>query len=281
MIAGKVTQATTHELDNDLLLRATETAVRLAREAGLLLRDKLDRPRLVAHKGEVDLVTDADRASEEIVAHGLRAAFPDHRLIGEEGSRGSARSPYGWVIDPLDGTTNYAHRYPHFAVSVGLEFHGEPVLGVVYDPMRDEMFQALRGNGALLNGKPIFVSATGVLIDSLLASGFSYRIDERKVSYILWSTINSLVRGVRRDGSAALNMCYVAAGRLDGYYERPVNAWDIGAGAIIVREAGGTITSLDGGQFGLYDREIVATNGRLHEQLVHVILETIAAISAG
>jgi myo-inositol-1(or 4)-monophosphatase len=264
--------------DTDLLDRAEETATALAREAGQLLKSLLHQERAVTHKGTVDLVTDADQASEEIVAGGIRAAFPEHRLIGEEGARGSETSDYGWVIDPLDGTTNYAHRYPHFAVSIGLEYRGRPVLGVVYDPMKDELFHAREGRGAFVNGAPLRVSAIPDLILSLLASGFSYNINERAASYALWTDINSLAQGVRRDGSAALDMCYVAAGRLEGFYEKPVNAWDIGAGAIIVREAGGFLTNLDGSEFDLYAREVVATNGLIHEELLGQISKTIASL---
>jgi myo-inositol-1(or 4)-monophosphatase len=265
-------------LDAALLERAMQTAQQLAHAAGTLLRDKLHQPRSVSHKGQVDLVTDADKASELLIAGGLREAFPDHRLIGEEGSRGSGDSPWGWVIDPLDGTTNYAHRYPHFAVSIGLEFEGEPVLGVVCDPMREETFHAIKGRGAWVNDTPITVSDIDALIDALLATGFSYQIAERSESYHLWTVINNTAQGVRRDGSAALNMCYVAAGRLEGFYELPVNAWDIGAGAIIVREAGGIVTNYDGSPFGLYDRQVIATNRLIHDQLVRGIQDTLAAI---
>jgi len=257
---------------------ALETALYLAHRAGPLLREKLHEPRSVTHKGQVDLVTDADRASEILVATGLREAFPDHRLIGEEGSRGATDSPWGWVIDPLDGTTNYAHRYPHFAVSIGLEYEGEPVLGVVYDPMRDETFRAVKGAGAFVNATPLHVSDIDQLIDSLLTTGFSYQIAERDESYQLWPIINNNAQSVRRDGSAALDMCYVAAGRLEGFYELPVNAWDIGAGAIIVREAGGTVTNYDGSPFGLYDGQVIATNGHIHTQLVDIIQQSLATI---
>jgi myo-inositol-1(or 4)-monophosphatase len=278
MTTSDATDSTPSTPDNQVLDRAEETAIMLAREAGALIRDLLHQDRAITHKGMVDLVTDADHASEEIVAGGLSAAFPEHRLIGEEGSRGRETSPYGWLIDPIDGTTNYAHRYPHFAVSIALEFHGEPVLGVVYDPMRDELFWARLGGGAFLNDEPIRVSATTDLIQSLLATGFSYNIAERTAGYALWTDINSIVQGVRRDGAAALNMCYVAAGRLDGYFERPVNPWDIGAGAIVVREAGGTLTNLDGEPFGLYDNQVIATNGLIHDELTDRIQSVITTL---
>ena len=275
MTVGKMTDVDANGPDSTVLDRAESVAIALAREAGLMIRDRLEDERAITHKGAVDLVTDADHASEVIVAGGLSKAFPDHRLIGEEGSRGSESSPYGWVIDPLDGTTNYAHRYPHFAVSIALEFKGAPVLGVVYDPMRNELFHAKLGSGAFVNDRPIHVSETTDLIQSLLASGFSYVIAERETSFALWKEINNTAQGVRRDGAAALDMCYVAAGRLDGYYERPVNAWDIGAGAIIVLEAGGRLSSLEGATFGLYDREVTATNGKIHDELVGQILRTL------
>lgn len=263
-------------LDQELLARAEAKAIELAREAGTLIKDRLYDERDVTMKGRVDLVTDADQAAERIIAGGLTSSFPDHRLIAEEGARGNDTSPYGWVIDPIDGTTNYAHRLPQFAVSIALEYLGDPVLGVVYDPMRDELFRARIGGGAFVNDRPIHVSDTNELIASLLASGFSYNIEERALSYALWMDINNQAQGLRRAGAAALDICYVAAGRLDGYFERPVNAWDIGAGAIIVLEAGGRLSSLEGEAFGLYDRTITATNGRIHDQLVDAIRTTIS-----
>jgi myo-inositol-1(or 4)-monophosphatase len=257
-------------------------ALDLAREAGALLRERVGGQRDIEHKGTIDIVTDADKAAETLIVAGLREAFPEFRLIGEEGSRTSAadaeETDYGWVIDPLDGTTNFAHAYPHFAVSIGLEHYREPVLGVVYDPMRDEAFVAVQGQGATLNDAPIRVSTTDALITSLLATGFPYDLSRREESNALWTAFNSRTQGVRRDGSAALNLCYVAAGRLDGFYERPLNAWDIGAGAIIVREAGGMVTALEGGPFAMYDGEVLASNPAMHELMLDVIRQTLAAV---
>jgi myo-inositol-1(or 4)-monophosphatase len=197
-------------------------------------------------------------------------------MTGEEGSVGAPvtmdEQPFGWAFDPLDGTTNYAHRFPHFAVSLCLEFRGEPVMGVVYDPMRDEMFAARKGHGATLNGEPIAVSATTDLQHALLASGFSYDVNDRVQQFVLWEDFNNLARGVRRPGAAALDLCYVASGRLDGYWERPVNAWDMGAGVVIVREAGGTVTALEHDGFDLYTPEALASNGHLHPPMREVIL---------
>lgn len=262
---------------------ARQLAIELAREAGALLRDRLDAPHDVERKGTIDLVTDADRASETLITAGIREAFPDHRLVGEEGARGAVEtgqgpSPYGWVIDPLDGTTNFAHRYPHFAVSIALEQAGEPVLGVVYDPMRDEMFIGEEGAPSLLNDRPITVSTTDVLLASLLATGFPYDLSKRRESNALWQAFNGCVQGVRRDGAAALNLCYVAAGRLDAYWERPVQPWDMAAGVVIVRGAGGTITSLEHDDHDVYGLEVVATNGPLQEEVRSLIRETLDAL---
>lgn len=263
---------------------ARDLAVELAREAGVLLRGHVAQVREIDHKGTIDLVTEADRASEALIAGRLREAFPRHRLIGEEGARGVAEAegavmPFGWVIDPLDGTTNFAHGYPHFAVSIALEHEGEPILGVVYDPMRDELFVAERGQGATLNGEPIHVSTSRELIGSLLATGFPYDLARRGPSNALWDAFNGRCQGVRRDGAAALNLCYVAAGRLDGFWEQPLQAWDVGAGAILVREAGGTVTALDGGRFDLYDHQVLATNGDLHKSMLEIISATLASFT--
>lgn len=262
---------------------ACQLAIDLAREAGALLRDRLDAPRDVQRKGTIDLVTDADRASERLITAGIRGAFPEHRLVGEEGARGAVDTgggpnPYGWVIDPLDGTTNFAHRYPHFAVSIALERLGTPILGVVYDPMRDEMFIGEVGEKSLLNDRPIAVSDTDVLLASLLATGFPYDLSKRGESNALWQAFNGSAQGVRRDGAAALNLCYVAAGRLDAYWERPVQPWDMAAGVVIVRGAGGTITSLDHDDHDVYGYEVVATNGPLQGEVRGLIRETLDAL---
>ncbi len=261
--------------DETTLDRGLAVATDLAVRAGAILRDRLELERQVTHKGIVDLVTDADEASELLIWEGLKAAFPGHRMTGEEGSVGAdvsmAEQPFGWVFDPLDGTTNYAHRYPHFAVSICLEYNGEPVVGAVYDPMRDELFAARKGHGATLNGKPVSVSTTDSLQRSLLASGFSYDLSDRAAQMISWQFFNNAARGVRRDGAAALNLCWVANGRLDGYWERPVQAWDMGAGVIIVREAGGVVSALDHDGFDLYTPEALAANPFIHRQMREAI----------
>ncbi len=268
---------------------AREVAIEVARDAGAVLRERLGRKRDVQFKGTIDLVTDADRAAETLIAGRLREAFPDHRLLGEEGACGSAEaegqvgeaSPYGWVIDPLDGTANYAHGYPHFAVSIALERAGTLLLGVVYDPMRDELFVAERGRGASLNAVPLQVTRTDELIGSLLATGFPYDQTVRAEAAAIWNAFLYLTQGVRRDGSAALNLCYVAAGRLDGFYERPLQPWDMGAGALMVEEAGGRVSGFDGGLFDPYGHEAIASNGVLHETIMGVIHQQILGGAAG
>jgi myo-inositol-1(or 4)-monophosphatase len=279
--AGDETMTTTN-----LPATAREVAISAARDAGAILRDRLKRARTIDFKGTVDLVTDADRASEELIASRIRQAFPDHRLLGEEGARGASHdghgSPstvpdYGWVVDPLDGTTNYAHGYPHFAVSIALERQGIVQLGVVYDPMRDELFVAERNQGATLNGDPIHVSTTNQLIRSLLATGFPYDVEQRGETSAIWDILLNASQGTRRDGAAALNLCYVAAGRLDGFWERPLQPWDLAAGGLMVLEAGGTATTYDEESFDPYRREVIATNGHLHEAMLGVVHQAIRA----
>lgn len=256
---------------------ARTVAVDMAREAGEILRAGVGQVHQVQFKGTIDLVTEIDKASEELIARRIRDAFPEHRFIGEEGARGSdeyADAPWGWVVDPLDGTTNYAHGYPHFAVSIGLEHEGTSVLGVVYDPMRDEMFVGEHGQGATLNDAPIQVSRENDLLHALLATGFPYDPHGRAEAEALWSAFLFKTQGVRRDGAAALNLCWIAAGRLDGFYERPLQPWDMDAGAAILVAAGGQISQFDGSTFQPYGREAVASNGVLHDALLEVVQET-------
>jgi len=253
------------------------TAVAAATAAGALLRSHLGRPLDVQHKGTVDLVTEADRAAEALIAARLRGAFPDHRLLGEEGARedpaAPAGSPYRWLIDPLDGTTNFAHGLPHFAVSIGLEDGAGPLAGVVYDPMRDELFTAARGGGAFRNGQPLAVSGTDDLVRALLVTGFSYDLRRREAQAAAWRDFLVRVQGIRQTGSAALNLCYVAAGRLDGYWEWGIAPWDVAAGALIVAEAGGAVSDFGGGPFHADNRQLVASNGRLHRAILDVLAD--------
>src|SRR5215216_7422464 len=247
-------------------------AARIARDAGQILRDRFGQPHDVRFKGAIDLVTEADQAAEDLIADRLRALCPDHDLLCEEGSVGlTAGNAYRWVVDPLDGTTNFAHGLPTFAVSIALEDAGVPVVGVVYDPMRDELFVARRGGGATLNGAPIHVSGVDRLISSILVTGFSYDFERRAQQAEIWLDFLTRVQAIRQTGSAALNLCYIAAGRLEGYWERGISPWDVSAGAVIVTEAGGTVTDMRGGAFHSDDREILASNGKLHPGLLDII----------
>ena len=247
-------------------------AARIATDAGGILRERFGQPHDVRFKGTIDLVTEADRAAEDLIAGRLRALWPEHDLLCEEGSVGAAPGAiYRWVVDPLDGTTNFAHGLPTFAVSIALENAGVPVVGVVHDPMRDELFVARKGGGATLNGAPIHVSLVDQLIRSILVTGFSYDFARRAQQAEIWRDFLMQVQAIRQTGSAALNLCYVAAGRIDGYWEQGILPWDVAAGAIIVSEAGGMVTDLRGGRFHSDDREILATNGRVHSDLLSVI----------
>ena len=247
-------------------------AVEAARKAGGILKENLHGTREITYKGDINLVTEMDTRSERAVVGTLRASFPDHGIIAEEETTIRNGSGYTWIIDPLDGTTNYAHGYPCFSVSIALEHEGDVITGVVYDPMRDELFTAQKGQGAYLNGKRIKVSIVDTLIKSLLATGFPY---DRKVSeknnldyfhYLLMAS-----QEVRRDGSAALDLCSVAAGRFDGFWELKLKPWDVAAGSLIVCEAGGRVTDLSGNTFDIFADEVLASNGIIHGQMVEIL----------
>ena len=252
-------------------------AAQIALEAGALLRDDYSKGVATEYKGDVDLVTEADRASEKLIVERLHATFPEHGVYGEEGTRSHLESEYRWYIDPLDGTTNFAHGFPVFCVSMGLERRsssavasddGEIVAAVIYDPTRDEMFTAEKGRGSYLNGARIHVSRTRVLAEALVATGFPShkRHDNPNIHFYHQFTLRS--HGVRRAGSAALDLAYTACGRVDAYWELNLNAWDTAAGALLVTEAGGTMTRFDGSPFRLDSREILATNGLLRDEML-------------
>ncbi|MGF1506670.1 MAG: inositol monophosphatase family protein [Anaerolineae bacterium] len=252
-----------------------EQAQRIAREAGALLLEEYDKPRQINHKGRVDLVTQADGASEQLIVERLQAAFPDHRIVAEEEGE-VAGGDLTWYVDPLDGTTNFAHGFPVFAVSMALVQAGEPVVGVIYDPMRDELFAAERGGGAYLNGKAIFVTGAATLEDALIATGFPYdHLTAEDNNTRALSVFLRRVQGLRRAGAAALDMAYVAAGRLDGYWEMRVKPWDVAAGVVLVREAGGMVSTYEGRRTSLFEGEmrIAASNGRIHEEMLDVLKE--------
>jgi myo-inositol-1(or 4)-monophosphatase len=247
-----------------------EVAIDTAREAGSILLAEFDRPVNISYKGEVDLVTQADRRSEQAIVTRLRTHFPKHAIVAEEGGGTESASPFRWHVDPLDGTTNFAHGYPCFAVSIGLEEAGELLVGVVYQPVSGELFTAVKGEGAYLNQKKIQVSSIETLATSLLATGFPSvkRAQNPNIHYYWDFTLRS--HGVRRDGSAALDLAAVACGRFDGFWEFGLHSWDTAAGVLLVREAGGTVTQFDGRPYQLGDRELLASNRRIHAEMQEV-----------
>jgi len=244
----------------------------IAREAGEMLKSNIDSSTEVHFKGVVDLVTDFDNQAQRMIFDHLSGCFPDHDFLGEEGLMQDKGREFRWIVDPLDGTTNYAHGFPIFCVSIALERSGEVVLGVVYDPMREEMFSAVKGGGAWLGGKEIRVSAGDDLDKSLVATGFPYDIRESKVNNIdHFNHFLVRVQAIRRCGSAAMDLCYVASGRFDGFWELKLHPWDVAAGVLIVQEAGGRITDFNNQEFSIFGSEILATNGLIHDQMVEVL----------
>ena len=262
-----------HEpISRDTLL---EAAVAASQDAGALLLKYARAGFHIEYKNPINLVTDADRAAEQCVIERIRAHFPTHRLLAEERGRvEKAQSPYLWIIDPLDGTTNFAHGYPAYCVSIGLEYEGRCVLGAIFDPTRNELFTAIEHRGAQLNGHPIHVSNTMTLDSSLLVTGFAYDIRETPRNNLdHFSNFALKAQGLRRTGSAALDLCYVAAGRFDGFWEVRLNPWDMAAGSVIVREAGGQLTDFSGKDLSIYGQELVASNGQIHEAMRAVLNE--------
>jgi myo-inositol-1(or 4)-monophosphatase len=248
-------------------------AAELARETGALLRGLAESVQAANSKRtEVDLVTEADRKSEALLVDRIAREYPGHGVVAEEGTGRPQRSAFRWLVDPLDGTTNFAHGYPHYAVSLALQENGTTVVGVVYDVFLGELFVAERGRGAFLNGQPLRVSSVSEIRRALLGTGFPYDRQTSPVNnFDHFVTVQKAAQGVRRDGSACLNLCYVACGRFDGYWEMKLNPWDVAAGALMVIEAGGRVTDFAGGLFDESGLETVATNGLLHDELVALL----------
>lgn len=248
----------------------------IAREAGELLMHYFHGHLTVQYKGEADLVTEADRASEALIRQRIRREWPGHDILGEEEGLVDTGSDYRWYVDPLDGTTNFAHHFPVFCVSMALEYKRQRVAAVVYDPTRDELFSAEKGSGAFLNGKPIAVSKTARLAESLVATGFPSHKRHKNPNIYFYHQITLRSHGVRRAGSAALDLCYVASGRLEGFWEFNLNPWDTAAGVLLVEEAGGRVTRFDGSPFQIDSRETLASNGFIHDALMHEFQEIFA-----
>lgn len=251
-------------------------AIETARAAGRVLAERFGRASLeVKHKGDIDLVTESDLAAERLIVERIRSYYPRHAILAEESGtathEGADKSAYKWIVDPLDGTTNYAHGYPCYCVSIALEHEGELKLGVIYDPTRDEMFAAERGAGATLNGRRIRVSGINDLNQALLCTGYPYDVRGRDNFARNFTNFIMHAQGVRRDGSAALDLAYVACGRFDGFWEEGLRPWDVAAGVVLILEAGGHVSRYDGSPFDIYTPPIMASNGLVHEAMMRVL----------
>ncbi len=251
-------------------------AIQTARAAGHLLAERFGRALSISNKSELDLVTEADLASERLIIERIKTFYPRHSILAEESGASApaeqdAQSEWRWIVDPLDGTTNYAHGYPCFCVSMGLAHKGRLELGVIYDPARDELFTAERGQGAALNGRRIQVSQTRTLNSALLCTGFPYDVRERSEFARHFTNFIMNAQAVRRDGSAALDLAYVACGRFDGFWEEGLHPWDVAGAVLMIEEAGGRVSHYDGSAFDVYSAPILASNGLVHEQMMRVL----------
>lgn len=250
-------------------LKVAEEASRMA---GEILRRNIDSSREIIYKGAVNLVTDFDKRSQDVIFSHLSSQFPEHDFLAEEDLCEQRGSEFRWIIDPIDGTTNFAHNFPIFCVSIALEWKNKVVCGVIYDPMREEMFSAILGKGSQLNGQRIHTSATGDLDKSLLATGFPYDVRESEVNNIdHFANFAIRVQAIRRCGSAALDLCYVACGRFDGFWELKLSPWDVAAGILIVEESGGRVTDFQGKPASIYGKDLLVSNGLIHEQMIQIL----------
>jgi len=247
-----------------------------AQAAGSLIRDSWQQVKQIHYKSSIDLVTTIDHQSEELIVSILQKRFPNHSILAEEETNiAGQKGEHRWIIDPVDGTTNFAHAYPHFCVSIALEYAGEIILGLVYDPIKEEKFSAVRGRGSFLNGGQIHTTKEEELGKALLATGFPY--DRRqKVDFYLpfFKDFMLSCQGIRRNGSAALDLCYVACGRLDGFWEFGLSPWDTAAGNLMVQEAGGTMSDFSGNTFSVWKKEVLASNGRIHDSMLRIMQKT-------
>ncbi len=249
-------------------------AIETAREAGQILLEKFGRKINVSKKGDINLVTEADLASEKLIIERVKSYYPKHAILAEESGDAvllDGVNTWKWIIDPLDGTTNFAHGYPCFCVTIALEHDGEIVIGVTFDPTRNELFAAERGRGATLNGKTIRVSDTEKLSESLIVTGFPYNFKEKENFARHLTDFLFHSRGVRRDGSAAIDMAYVACGRFDGFWEEGLNPWDVAAGYLLIEEAGGQVTYYNGEKYNIYSPPICGSNGLIHGEMLKVL----------
>ena len=255
-------------------------AIQTARDAGRILIDRLGRALQVSNKGDIDLVTEADLASEKLIIERIRSHYPRHAILAEESGASdgvttlSGESEWKWIIDPLDGTTNYAHGYPCFCVSIAVERAGTIDIGVIYDPLRDEIFAAERGQGATLNERRIRVSGVEHLNGAMMCTGFPYDVRQRPEFARHFTNFTMRVQAVRRDGSAALDLACVACGRFDGFWEDGLNPWDVAAGVLLIEEAGGRVSDFRGAPFDIYTPKVLASNGLVHDAMMRVLRES-------
>lgn len=252
-------------------------AMEMARDAGRILIDRQGRALQVSNKGDIDLVTESDLASEKLIVDRIRTHFPRHAILAEESGASDGagasegKSEWRWIIDPLDGTTNYAHGYPCYCVSIALERAGQIEIGVVYDPTRDELFAAERGQGATLNDRRIRVSEVEELNSAMLCTGFPYNVRERQDFARYFAAFTMKAQAVRRDGSAAIDLAYVACGRFEGFWEDGLHAWDVAAGLLLIEEAGGLVTGFSGEAVSIYKPKVLASNGLVHQAMMTVL----------
>jgi len=280
-VARKSDRNEAGELDMTTYNDYLQEAVIAARIAGRYQKYRFASSLTIEMKGDKNLVTEVDKESERLIVEHLLSRFPGHDIVAEEGDYPQGGSPCRWIIDPVDGTTNYAHGYPWFCSSIGLELEGELVAGVIYNPVYDELFTATKGGGAYLNGSHLSVSARAPLKHSLLGTGFPYDCaTDPANNFTNFIAFQKMARGIRRAGAAALDLAYVAAGRLDGYWELKLKAWDVAAGVLMVREAGGVVTTFDGSTYDIFNDRIVASNGMIHDEMVTMLASVASGGSA-
>jgi len=256
-----------------------QEAISAARIAGQYQKSRFASTLAIEMKGDKNLVTEVDKESERLIVEHLHSHFPEHNIIAEEGDYLQCDSPYRWIIDPVDGTTNYAHGYPWFCASIALQVEGDLVAGVIYNPVYDELFTATKGGGACLNGNRLSVSTRSPLNNALLGTGFPYDCaTDPANNFAHFIAFQKSARGIRRAGAAALDLAYVAAGRLDGFWELKLKAWDVAAGVLMVREAGGMVTTFDGSSYDVFNDKIVASNGKIHDEMI-TMLKSVASVA--
>ena len=261
----------------DLML---EVALQATNKAVDVIIDALENPRMADYKGRTNLVTETDRLSEELILNHIRSTFPTHSILAEESGSDKNKSEYLWIIDPLDGTTNFVHGYPSFGVSIACLINGKPTIGVISELPAKHLYFAIKGKGAFKNNMPIHVSGTKNLDQSLLVTGFGYNHGELwEANMSLFKQFTDLTQGVRRLGAAAVDFCHVACGMVDGFWEFDLKPWDTAAGVLLVEEAGGTISRMDGDNYSIYDKQVMASNGQIHKEMLHYTKKTVESLN--